>query len=447
MDYSYIVVLTTNIIAFTAGTVLTWSSPILDRLADNTTTPFDHPITLEEKSWISSFFPLGAIFGPFLFGYLADAIGRKKTLLCSAAPFIVCYYMLAFGRTVWVYYLARFLLGAALGGVYTVIPMYVGEIADDRNRGTLGSMMNVYLCFGIFFSYCVGPYMSLVGFNVLLGSVPVVFLVLFFLLAPESPHYYLSKNSIGDAKSSLQKVRGLRADVNDELEIIMKKIVEDGRGSAMDIFRSRGLLKALSITVGLGVFQQFSGVNAVFFYAQQIFEASGSSLRPEICSIVIGSVQFSTSFLTPVLVDRWGRKLLLLVSAVGMAASEAILGTYCYLKDSHYEVGSASFLPVLCLMAYIFTYNMGYGPLPWVIMGEVFPPKVKSVASSITAGVCWLAGFLTARYFEPVALAIGMGQSFWIFSAFCVCAVPFGMFFVVETKGKSFVEIQKALGC
>lgn len=353
--------------------------------------------------------------------------------------------MLAFGRAVSIYYVARFILGAALGGVYTVIPMYVGEIADNENRGTLGSVMNVFLCFGIFFSYCVGPYTSLVVFNVLLGTVPIIFFVLFLLLAPESPQYYLSKNRTSLAKSSLQKIRGPHADINQELDLIMKKIDEDGRGNVLDIFRSKGLTKALLITVGLGVFQQFSGVCAVFFYAQPIFETAGSSLEPTICSIIIGSVQFSTSFLTPVLVDRWGRKLLLLVSAVGMALAEIPLGIYCYLKDAKYDVSAISFLPVLCLITYIFMYNFGYGPLPWVIMGEIFPPNVKSYASSITAGVCWLAGFLTAKYFEPISLAIGMGQCFWIFSAFCVAAIPFGIFFVVETKGKSIVEIQKAL--
>ncbi|XP_056641900.1 facilitated trehalose transporter Tret1-2 homolog [Diorhabda sublineata] len=446
LNYAYVVVLTGNIISFVAGTVLTWSSPVLDRLGNETTTPFDHPVTLEERSWISSFFPLGAIFGPFIFGYLSDKIGRKKTLLISGIPFIVSYYSLAFGRHVPVYYAARFVLGAALGGVYTVIPMYVGEVADNSNRGTLGSTMNCLLCLGIFFSYCLGPFVGLTVFNIVLGTVPVLFLVLFSLTAPESPIYLIDKDYHNEAKDCLRKIRGPAANINLEIEMIRMKKEEDGDGGFRDIFKSRNLTKALIITVGLVVFQQFSGVIAVFFYAQTIFEQAGSSLEPAVCSIIIGTVQFVTSFITPVLVDRWGRKLLLLVSAVGMAVSEIILGAYCVLKDNKYDVSNISFLPIVCLVTYILMYNCGYGPLPWVIMGEIFPPNIKSSASSITAAVCWMAGFVTGKYFESLVVGVGIGISFFIFSGFCLAAIPFGIFFVVETKGKTVLEIQKALG-
>uniref|UniRef100_A0A6P7GZI4 Facilitated trehalose transporter Tret1-2 homolog n=1 Tax=Diabrotica virgifera virgifera TaxID=50390 RepID=A0A6P7GZI4_DIAVI len=445
LNFAYVVVLTANIVSFVAGTVLTWTSPVLDRLGNATTTPFDHPVSLDERSWISSFFPLGAIFGPFIFGFLADQIGRKKTLIISGIPFVVCYYLLAFSRHVVVYYIARFFLGIALGGVYTVIPMYAGEIADNSNRGTLGSMMNVYLCFGLFFSYCLGPFVNLMTFNIILGTFPIIFLVIFTLIAPESPVYLLSKNDIRGAKIALQKVRGYNEDINQELDMIQNKIEEDGKGSVIDIFKSKPLTKALGITVTLGVIQQFSGVIAVFFYAQTIFEQAGSSLKPEICSIVIGSVQFLTSFLTPFLVDRWGRKLLLLISAAGMALSEILLGIYCLLHDHHYDVASITFLPIICLMAYIFMYNFGYGPLPWVIMGETFPPNVKSSASSITAAICWIAGFIIGKYFEPLVVIIGIGPAFLIFSGICILAVPFCLFLVVETKGKSVQEILRDL--
>nr|AHF27419.1 putative sugar transporter 5 [Phaedon cochleariae] len=445
MSNAYVIVLTGNIVNFVAGTVLTWSSPELDKLANDTETPFRYPIDEDERSWISSLFPLGSIFGPFIFGYLADVIGRKNTLLTCGVPFVVCYLLMAFGTEIWIFYLARFFLGVVLGGVFTVIPMYVGEVAEDTNRGALGSMMNVFLCSGLFFAYCVGPYTSVMVFNLILAVFAIIFLPTFYFLSPETPQYFISKGKYKEARESMQKIRGSTVNVDYELDAIQKKSKEDGKGNIMDIYRSKALTKALGISVGLVFFQQFSGINAVLFYAQTIFKKAGTSIKPEICSIIIGGVQFGTSFLTPLIADRLGRKVLLLVSAVGMVIAEVPLGIYCYLDSHGTNMSSVSFLPIVCLIAYIITYNFGFGPLPWAVMGEIFPANVKSIASSITAGFCWFCGFLIAKYFAAISDAIGMGPSFWIFSGFCAAAIPFTMFFVVETQGKNVDEIQKEL--
>lgn len=428
-----------------AGTVLTWSSPELDKLGKWNETTLEEPATDDEKAWISSFFPLGAIFGPFLFGYLADKIGRKITLLVTGIPFVLFYFLLAFANALWMLYISRCILGIALGGVFTVIPMYVGEIADDSNRGALGSAMNVFLCLGLLFSYSLGPYVSIVEFNLVLAVFPLIFLAVFFFAGLESPQYYVSKHEIGKAKEVLLKLRGGGSNVEEELATMQKKMEEDGKGSLYDIFQSKGLIKAMIISIGLVFFQQFSGINAVLFYAQKIFEQAGSSLAPEVCSIIIGAVQFGTSFVTPLLADRLGRKILLTASAAGMLISEVPLGVYCYLKAHDHDVSSISFLPVVCLIAYIITYNCGYGPLPWAIMGELFPNNVKSIASSVTAGFCWFCGFLIAFFFKSLSNTIGMGPSFWLFSSFCALAIPFSLFFVLETKGKSLDEIQDVL--
>ncbi|KAJ8977238.1 hypothetical protein NQ317_003813 [Molorchus minor] len=435
-----------NIGTFAACTALTWSSPVISKLEDAETTPFSKALTSEETSWISALLPLGAVFGPFLFGYLADKIGRKYTLLTCGAPVLISYLILAFSKTAILYYVARFLTGMSVGGVFTVLPIYVGEIAEDSNRGALGSSMNCFITAGLTFSYCVGPYVSITLFNVILAIFPCVFLILFFMLGYESPHYYVSNQKHDEAKFTLQKIRGTEAEKTDiELLDIQTKIKEEGNGRIADIFKSKGLIKAFSISVGLLAFQQFSGINAILFYAQNIFEEAGTSLKPEICSILIGVVQFLASFVTPLIVDRLGRKVLLIFSGVGMAVSELPLGVYVYLNDHDHDVSSISFLPILCLIVYIITYNVGFGPLPWTIMGELFPSNVKSSASSLSAAICWFLGFLIAKYFESISASIGMGPSFWIFGSCCMVSIPFCLLYVIETKGKSLQEIQNAL--
>ncbi|RZC38206.1 facilitated trehalose transporter Tret1 [Asbolus verrucosus] len=403
-----------NIVSFVVGTSLTWSSPILPKLnaTDPDDIPFGRQITSEENSWIGSLLALGAVFGPFLYAYIVDKFGRKLTITSIGVPFAISYLILAFAQIVELYYVARFLIGVAVGGVFTVVPMYIGEIAEDTNRGALGSVMNCLLTAGLLFSYGIGPYISIMIFNIILAIIPGIFMVAFFFLAPESPHHHIAKGNHEAAVKSLEKLRGASNKNNhSELEDIKKNIEKSRQGSITDLFKSKGLIKALIISLVLVALQQLSGINVVLFYAQNIFEASGSGLESAQASIIIGAVQFGTSFVTPLFVDRLGRKMLLYFSAIGMVISEIPLGLYFYLKDDGQDVDSISWLPIVSLVVYIITYNCGFGPLPWAIMGELFPSNVKSAASSFTAAVCWFFGFIITKFFSSISEEIGMGPS------------------------------------
>ncbi|XP_063918677.1 facilitated trehalose transporter Tret1-like [Zophobas morio] len=447
ISQAYVAAAAGNIISFVTGTSLSWSSPILPKLnvTDVDDIPFGRQITAEENSWIGSLLSLGAVFGPFIYGYLADKIGRKFTLMSIGIPFLVAYLMLAFSEIVELYYVARIIIGVAIGGVFTVIPMYTGEIAEDSNRGALGSVMNVLLTFGLLFSYSVGAYAPMVAYNVILAVVPGAFMVLFFFVAPETPHYLVAKGDLDAASQCLRKLRGSDK-IDDELDDIKTQIEQSKEGSITDLFKSKGLIKALIITLALVGFQQLSGINAVLFYAQIIFNASGGGIPSEVSSIIIGAVLFGTSFVTPLFVDKLGRKILFYFSAVGMVISEVPLGLYFYLKDDGSNVDDISWLPVVSLIVYIITYNCAFGPLPWAVMSELFPSNVKSTASSITSAFCWFISFLITKFFSQIVDGIGMGPSFWMFAGFCVLAFFFTLFVVIETKGKSFEEIQEILG-
>lgn len=362
-------------------------------------------------------------------------------------PFLVSYVILACARVTSLFYLARLLAGLAVGGTFATVPVYIGEITPKSNRGALLSTMSCAVCLGFLFPYCLGPYMGIALFNAILAVFPFAFLVLFFLFGVECPHYYLHKQHNEMAKRALQRIRGGQKDevIEKELVEIQTKIEEEGRGNVLDIFGSKGARKAFIIAVGLLIFQQFSGINAVLFYSQTIFKKIGAGLDAHVCSIIVAAVQFLSSLVTPLVIDRFGRKKILICSAVGMALSEMPLGVYSFLHDKKIDVQGLSFLPILMLTLFIISYNSGFGPVPWIMLGEIFPTKVKTVSTCTVSSVNWLLAFLITKYFNAVIDGIGIGILFWAFAVFCVVAVVFTKFCVVETKGKSLEEIHDIL--
>lgn len=404
------------------------------------------PLTEEEGTWVASLLPMGSVFGPFLFGYLTTRIGKKLTILLIGPLLFIAALLLAFSRTVVLLYIARFIGGVAVGGLFSVFPNYIGEISESHNRGALSSILNVTIGAGMLFSYALGPFTNIKVFNCVLAIFPVIFVVLFLITGTESPYYYVQKGQHELAKAVLQKIRGPNTDVEEELMIIQLKIKEEGNGSFFDIFKSNSLSKAFIVSTGLLVFQQLSGMNAVLFYSQSIFEDADVSLEPKFCSIILGTILFLSNFLIPVTVDRLGRRMNLLISASGMVVAEVVLGLYYYLKDHNKDISSITFLPILSLLIFVIFYTIGFAAVPWIFLSEIFSSNIKSSATSVISTICWVTGFLSTKYFPALVDAVGMGSSFWIFSAVCAVSIPFIQILVLETKGKTLHEIQEALG-
>jgi len=252
-----------------------------------------------------------------------------------------------------------------------------------------------------------------------------------------------------EAVGALKFLRGKSTEgVQDELSEIQASVEESMRNkaSAIDLFRSKGNLKALIITGGLIIFQQLSGINVVLFYTQDIFRGTGSDLKPAIATIVVGIVQVLASGCTPIVVEKLGKRLMLLLSAIGMCVSMGFMGLYFYLNVNDKEVAETiSWLPIVALMMYVIIYCLGFGPLPWAVLGEMFPSNVKSVASSVVASTCWILGFFITLFYSALEAAVGTAWSFWFFTIFCGIGVLFTFIFVFESKGMSLQQIQDKL--
>uniref|UniRef100_A0A182P8W7 Facilitated trehalose transporter Tret1 n=1 Tax=Anopheles epiroticus TaxID=199890 RepID=A0A182P8W7_9DIPT len=417
-----------NLASVMVGTSLGWTSPISPKFASKDTTPLDTIPSASESSWIASLVALGALIAPFIAGPLAERIGRKYTLLGSSAFFIVSWVLLLTTQTVVQVLVARFLQGLGVGFVMTVQTMYIGEIASSEYRGALGSLMQLCIVTGILYVYTIGPYVSYHALQWACLVLPIAFDATFFFM-PETPAYYISKGDKEKAVESLCFLRGKTVDgVQEELHEISTTVEESlkNKGTVMDLFRNAGNVKALIICAGLISFQQLSGINVILFYSQNIFESTGSSLAPAVSTILVGAVQVLASGATPLIVDRLGRKPILLTSAGGMCISLGTMGLYFFLKHTESpSIESLGWLPIMSLIVFVTVYCIGFGPLPWAVLGEMFPANVKSIASSIVASTCWVLGFIILQFFADLDKAVGSHWSFWIFGILCAVAFVF----------------------
>ncbi|XP_017770928.1 PREDICTED: facilitated trehalose transporter Tret1-like [Nicrophorus vespilloides] len=437
--FLYFCVATINLASFTCGTAFAWSSPSIPRLHEELL----HPPDTTEESLIASLLAVGSIFSPFL-AFISDVIGRKKAVILATVPIYSSFLLIAFGTQLWCFFLARFLSGFSIGWYFVIIPNYVAEISEKHNRGRMSCFLVLNITLGNLLIYCMGPYLSLLVSSFICLIAPTLLICLMLKYVPESPYYLMTVDRKLEAEESLRKLRGL-SDVLQESEDIQRGIKATSQSRMTDLFHKRSLIKCLLITIGLVTFQQFSGVNAILFYLQTVFLETGSELEPEISSIVVAVVQFTSSTITPFLVDRLGRKFLLYVSGIGTLISLITLGLFFYLKSNNYSVESLSLMPILSLMFFIFSYTVGFGPMPFTILGEIFPQNVKSAASTLTVSISSCFTFITTLFFPYLLQLVGFGISMWLFAAFCLVSLFFTYFFVPETKGKSLQEIQKML--
>lgn len=192
----------------------------------------------------------------------------------------------------------------------------------------------------------------------------------------------------------------------------------------------------------LMVFQQFSGINAVIFFTVPIFKSAGSNIDPSISAIIVGVVQVLTTFLAAVLVEKAGRKILLIQSSAVMCICLTVLGVYFRLKNSGHDVSNIGWIPLMSLVMFIVSFSLGYGPIPWMMMGELLAPEVKSIATSFTVLFNWTAVFIVTKTFPILNESLGSDITFWIFAVIMAVGTLYGFKSVFETKGKSSAQIQ-----
>ncbi|XP_059045504.1 facilitated trehalose transporter Tret1-2 homolog [Achroia grisella] len=464
----YIAAIAAAIGAVIAGTILGWTSPALPQLEplkQNTTAQngtnvnivnntlinsvgqeADFLLNTKESSLVSSISAIGALISALPVGLLAQKAGRRPTILILSIPFLLSWLLIIFAQGATMLIIGRFIAGLGTGGICVAAPMYIGEIAETAIRGTLGAFFQLFLTIGILFTFIVGGWTHWRTLSIVSAALPPLLVIVFWWM-PETPQYLLGKNRRRDAEKSLRWLRGPDADLSDELEDMQNEVDAASlqRAGILSIFSHRNTRMAFICSLGLMFFQQFSGINAVIFYTNNIFQSAGSNIQPVIATIIVGVVQTIATYISSLLIEKAGRRILLLQSAAIMGITLIILGVYFKLQDSGHNVSSFGWLPLVCLILFITSFSLGFGPIPWMMMGELFTVEYRSAATSISVVVNWFLVFIVTLCFPLMRDAVGIYSCFWFFSGFMVVCVFFVFFLIPETKGKTVSQIQAIL--
>ncbi|XP_066909600.1 facilitated trehalose transporter Tret1 [Halyomorpha halys] len=443
----YVTAASASLSVIILGTSLGWPSPVLPRMQDEGTPFF---MSYEEISWMVSLLYLGNLMSPIPAGYLMDILGRKNSLLVLTIIPLSAWVMIIFAEAPIMLYFARFLAGTWSGIVSTIAPMYLAEISEPRVRGALSTFVQLMTNLGVLFEYVIGPIVSYKILGYFSGSLPIIFIIIFFGM-PESPYWLLMKGKKEKAAKSLAWLRGLEnsSEVKEELETLENVVTEEMRNKKRlkDLVETKGNRKALLVVEALAIFQRMSGISALMAYTSTTLPKAGAgSLSPNDCVIVMGLVWVVSVFVATVLVDSLGRKPLLLTSSIGCCMALFAAGLWFFLDEkTNYDVTNFYWVPFGSFLVYGFSFCIGLGPIASTIQGEAFPTNIKALASGITSVVLAVTSFIMNKIYHTIADEFGMYLNYWIFSGACLTSTIFVLVYLVETKGKTLHEIHEEL--
>lgn len=406
----------------------------LKRIEDN---PLGKSLTSEQSELIGSLLFLSAAMGPFLFIKSSDYFGRKRTLVFCLLPSLLGYAILYFAERVELYYVARILNGITVGPVCGLLQSYLSEIIfSAKNRGPYLAIGSPYLQIGYLLSYFIGPYVPVVTFNGIIFLITLLVVVLISYACPESPNFILKSKGESKTLNVLEKLEAEEAEC--KIIQIREDILGETETSILTVFKSKKDWKPFFMATSLLVLQQLSGVNVLTAYSQQIFSKSSEILPSEQCSIVVGMIQVLSAVATIFTSRKVGRKSLLVVSLLGSGFFDLILGLYFFFVE---DLTGLNWLPLVGLTLFFLFYNSGLDPIPWVYLGEIFPPHLKSLGSATSVVVFWMTNYILSYAFSKTHVS----YLFFTFSLSCFFGVLYVKLKLTETKDKTLREIQKEL--
>lgn len=371
----------------------------------------DDPAKAWEAGFAMGSAVLGCIGGAIGLGWLPDRFGRKPSLILSAVLFTVSALWTAFATGYATFVAARILGGVGIGLASNVSPVYIAEVSPPESRGRLVSLNQLTIVLGIIFAQ-LANYVTFrlasadISWRVMFGaeSVPAALFLVLALSIPESPRWGMEGQQANDSKAGMLAV--------------------------VRLLFERRTLAILALGAFLAAFQQWCGINVVFNYAEEVFRAAGYDVSGVMFNQVItGVVNCVFTVVAMCLVDKWGRRPMMLLGAGGLAFLYTMLGA-CYF----FEVKGIAVLAVV--LAAIACYAMTLAPVTWVVLSEIFPDRVRGTAMSVAVAVLWTSCFGLTLTFKPINVSLGAAGTFWLYAA--ICAVGFAVVarFLKETKGR-----------
>ena len=389
---------------------------------------------------------VGAMIGAAFAGPIADATGRRKLVLVAAIIFAIGAIGAALATSAGLLILFRFVLGLAVGAASLIVPLYLAEVAPTEIRGAVASLNQLMIVTGILVAYIANS--ALAGaeawrWMIALAVIPSLLLFLGMLFMPETPRWLVSKDRDEEAREVLRRTRDETA-VEAEMSDI-KRVEGQEEGGLGELLAS-WVRPALLVGMGLAIFQQIIGINTIIYYAPTTLTNVGFGNSAAILANAgIGVINVTMTQVAIRFIDRVGRKPLLLLGAAGMALSLAILGLTSLLLPEPSGVSLVGIITLVCLALFIAAFAVSWGPIVWVMLGEIFPLKVRGSAMAVATVLLWGANFVVSLSFPVLLEALGIGWLFLGYSLIGLAALFFVRSFVTETKGRSLEKIESDL--
>lgn len=433
---------------FIGGMWMGWPSSAVEKFVRHEA---DFDVDMDQLSWIVAMMDLGNVVSPLIAGYLMDRLGRKTVMVALGPLFTITWLLALYVPTTAALYAARLLAGLGKGISYTVVPVFLGEVAGPSVRGALSSVFCLQLHAGFLFEAIVGPLTSYRTLNVMSAVFPFAYL-LAIVWVPESPHYLLAKDRPDRAERNLRWFRcpGAGAGAVDaELRLTETAVRQEmeNRSTFRELFGNRKDVRALAVVVAACAAQRAGGVSCILAYSSLILPPEPADVGPgrSFYVILFGVLLVLVNIVGAAVVDRVGRKPLLVGSEAGLAVITFTMAVYFYALGEAGLPSPGPWLPYLCYVLFAVLFGSGLGFIPVVYLGELFPVNVRSHCSAIASITLAVCSFVTNKMFLLVSRRYGFHVMFALFAVVNAAGAAFSYRYAIETKGKTFAEIQQLL--
>jgi SP family xylose:H+ symportor-like MFS transporter len=395
------------------------------------------------KGFVVSSLYLGCMIGAALAGRMSERYGRKKMLIASAVMFAITSVGSGLANHLLSFFIYRLIGGLGVGAAAMLSPMYIAEITPARIRGRYVAINQFTIVIGIQAAYFVNYLLLPVGENAwrwmfIAEAVPSILFFLSMFLVPETPRWLSKSGQNNKAEQVLNKI-GNSEFAKKTITDIRMTLDSETKGEMKMLF-TKSMRLVLIIGIVLAFFQQWSGINVIFFYAPDIFAQTGAGIESQLFqTVIIGAMNVLFTLLAMWLVEKLGRKKLLLISSAGMAAGYIIIGILFFTNHL------SGYILLIFALITVASYSTGLAPVTWVVLSEIFPNRVRGEGMAIATLSLWIGTFTLTLTFPALMANLKGSFTFWLYAAICVLGFIFILLTLPETKGKTLEELEQFL--